>query len=377
MGLANGHQRGFWLSLLQYTGMVLGVVAGAAGAPRLDDLLGLQGSVARPLVAAIVLLAAGSIGSSLGYYLGEPVYRRLVRTAEQWELDRVLGAAFSGLAVMAVAWFLGISFSQGPSPGLAALIQRSTILRQLDGFFPRPPGFLAGVERTLAGVPFPFAGLEPVPPSPAPLPTSIKTAGVIAAEGATVKVEGRGCGGLVTGSAFPVAPDYLVTNAHVVSGTDHTVIYTPDGRQLPAQVVFFDSNRDVAVLRVPGHGLKVLAEGSAGHGTQGAVIGYPGGGPETGEPAVVDGEVNAQGRDIYNQNLVTRHIWIIQSSVHPGNSGGPLVDLGGNRLGVVFAASSQDPNQAYALTNGEVDGDIAQGVRNRSAIDTSGYSCAV
>ncbi len=359
--------------------MLAGVLIGAAAAPAVDDALGLHGSVSRPLVAAIILVAAGSIGSSLGYYVGEPVYRRLVRTSHQWEVDRILGAAFSGIAVLAVAWFLGLSFSRGPSPFLAGLIQHSTVLRTMDSWFPRPPGFLASVEQTLAGVPFPqtFAGLEPLFPSPAPLPTSIDTPGVRAAQAVTTKVEGRGCGGLVTGSAFPVAPDYLITNAHVVSGTFRTTIYTADGRELPASVVLFDPNRDIAILHVPGLGLSVLPTGGADHGTQGAVIGYPGGGPETEEPAVVDGEVNAQGRDIYNQNLVTRDIWIIQSSVHPGNSGGPLVDLQGRRLGVVFAASSTDPNQAYALTNAEVQPDIQQGVGVNGAIDTSQYACAV
>jgi S1-C subfamily serine protease len=236
------------------------------------------------------------------------------------------------------------------------------------------------VQSLLSGLPFPrvFAGLEPTF-APATLPASIDTAGVRGATAVTVKVQGFGCGGIVTGSGFPVAPDYIVTNAHVVSGTRGHTIQKTDGSALPATVVFFDPNRDVAVLHVPGLGLSPLRMTSGSRGTQGAVIGYPGGGQEQADAAVIDEQVDAQGRDIYNQNYVTRSIWIIQSTpnVIPGNSGGPLVDLNGGVLGVVFAASSSDPSQAYALTDDEVRGDIATGIQQTSSIQTANYACAV
>src|SRR5207302_2393416 len=72
----NGHQRGFWLSLFQYLGLLGGVLVGAALAPVVAALLGIQGSFTRPLTAALVLLVLGSVGSSLGYWLGEPIRYR-------------------------------------------------------------------------------------------------------------------------------------------------------------------------------------------------------------------------------------------------------------------------------------------------------------
>src|ERR1700730_1944074 len=101
-------------------------------------------------------------------------------------------------------------------------------------------------------------------------------------------------------------------------------------------------------------------------------MGYPGGGWETIEPAVVDGAVRAQGRDIYSTNPVTRQVYVIQGKVRPGNSGGPLVDLQGNVLGIVFATSASDPNQAYALTDDEISSDLHD-VRGRHPIDTSRF----
>ncbi len=93
-------------------------------------------------------------------------------------------------------------------------------------------------------------------------------------------------------------------------------------------------------------------------------------------PAVVDGSVSAQGRDIYNQNFVTRQIYVLQANVRPGNSGGPIIDLQGRVLGMVFATSANDPNQAYALTDDEIAPDIREAEANPSPRDTSKFECA-
>ena len=68
-------------------------------------------------------------------------------------------------------------------------------------------------------------------------------------------------------------------------------------------------------------------------------------------------------------------VFVIQGKVRPGNSGGPLVDLQGKVLGIVFATSASDPNQAYALTDDEINSDL-QDVRGRHPIDTTRYACA-
>jgi len=354
-------------------------VAGAALAPRILDSLRLTGGV-RPLAAVLLLVICGSLGSTFGYWAGGPVRRAARDRGPARRPEMLAGGAFSMFAVLSMAWFLGLTFSQGPSPDLGRLIQRSAILRGLDSVFPRPPGFLSGVQAILGGVPFQtFAGLEPTILSPLQPPASASTAGVQSAADVVYRVEGRGCGGIVSGSAYPIARGYLVTNAHVVSGTVNTMVSQSDFRlgTIRATVVLFDPEKDVAILYAPGVTGPALTPAPGGRGSEGAVIGYPGGGPKTIAPAVIERETTAVGRDIYNDQLVNRDIWILAGEVRPGNSGGPLVDLQGHVLGLVFAASSTDPNQAYALTDDEIASDLRTGIGRTGRVDTSQFQCAV
>jgi S1-C subfamily serine protease len=368
--VSSGYRRGFWLSLAQYAGLVLGVVIGAALAPVLMNALNLSDGTWRSLIAVLVLVVLGAVGSSVGYWVGEPIRLRLLARPQSGRIDSVAGAVFSALALLSVSWFLGLSLARVPTPQVASAIQRSAILRSLDSVFPKPPAFLARVEAIIAGVNFPaaFAGLEPIAPSPQPLPASVNTPGIQAAASETLKIRGFGCGGIVFGSGFPVGPGMVLTNAHVVAGTQGTTVLNASGRGLSARVVLFDPGRDVAILYVPRLALVPLSQADAHPGTQGAAIGYPGGGGEQVKPAVVNGQVKAEGRDIYGQNLVVRSIWITQAEVQPGNSGGPLVDLDGNVVGVIFAASTSQPGQAYALTDAEVQPDIDQAQGRTEAV---------
>jgi S1-C subfamily serine protease len=377
LALRNGYQRGFSLSSLSYVGLVAGMALGAYIAPFMQRAFAL-GTSSGPYLALAVLSITALVGYSIGYSLGEPLRIRLLQSADGGEIDSLGGAAFSAVAVLATSWFLGLAFVRGPIPPVTTAIQGSAILRSVDSIFPRPPAFLTGVQQIIAAVPYPRvfdAITNPDLPGPATIdPAVANDPGVISAAKEAVKIRSLGCGGAVYGSGFPVGGNYIISNAHVVAGTQNHRVLIPDGRSLTADVVLFDPERDVSILYVQGLNLKPPAGAGAIRGTTGATIGYPGGGNETVSPAAVRTAVAAVGRDIYGENQVTREIYVLTADIHPGNSGGPLVDANGHVLGVVFANSTSDPSEGYALTNGEVAPDIQAGVGRTAPVDTS--ACA-
>ena len=377
IALGNGYRRGFSLSSLSYLGLVVGLALGAVMAPPVERAF-TAGPTTGPYVALLILFLAALIGSSIGYAAGEPIRVRMLRARDRGRLDSLAGAAFSIFTVLASAWFLGLAFTRGPIPVVASAIEKSAILRSLDAVFPRPPGFLGGVVQIIAGVPYPKvfdAIANPNLPGPVTIdPAVASNPAVVEAAKHTVKVRSFGCGGEVFGSGFPTANNYIVSNAHVVAGTHNTTVLLQDGRALAARVVLFDPQRDVSVLYVPNLNLPALAQADGGRGTTGATIGYPGGGDEVVGGSAVRIKIQAEGRDIYGDAQVQREIYVLTADIHPGNSGGPLVDSQGRVLGVVFANSTSNPSEGYALTDSEVAPDIAAGVGRTSAVGTG--ACA-
>ena len=366
--LANGYRRGFSLSALSYGGLIAGTALGAFLAPLAEHAFG-GGQGTSPFIALGILFIAASIGSSIGYALGEPLRRRGRQAAARcgwWRCVLSPYSADDGLVPRPRLPPRGTG--RRPDPGLARAahhglgLPAAPRLPQRRGADPGRGSLPRGVRRP-----------QPEPARPgAGRPGHRQRPAGHGGRPADRKVRSLGCGGEVFGSAFPVATDYLISNAHVVAGTTDHRILTPDGRSLRAVVVLFDSQRDVSILHVPGLNLKPPAQSSGGRGTTGATIGYPGGGNESIDAAAVRTRVLATGRDIYGENQVTREIYVLTANIRPGNSGGPFVDSEGHALGVVFANSTADPSEGYALTDDEVRPDIAAGVGHTAPVDTSG-----
>src|SRR2546430_17246907 len=92
--VSSGYRRGFWLSLTQYAGLVLGVIIGAVLAPVLMDALNLSDATLRSLMAGLVLVGLGALGSSVGDWVGEPIRLRPLAGPQRSRVASIAGAGF-------------------------------------------------------------------------------------------------------------------------------------------------------------------------------------------------------------------------------------------------------------------------------------------
>ncbi|MBL4792270.1 MAG: MarP family serine protease, partial [Citromicrobium sp.] len=235
-------------------------------------------------------------------------------------------------ALLTAAWLLGSALSSSPQPNLAAAVRDSKVIAEVDAV---APGWMRSASERLAAL-WDTAGLHDVlkPFGPtavaavdAPDATLAESAVVGATSPSVVKVRGlaSSCQKVLEGSGFVVAPNRVMSNAHVVAGSESVSIEV-GGQSYEAGVVSYDPDADISILDVPNLPSAPLqfADGEAPSGTDGIVMGYPGGGDFTATPARVREIIELNGPDIYRTTTVTREVYTIRGTVKQGNSGGPM-----------------------------------------------------
>jgi len=238
----------------------------------------------------------------------------------------------------------------------ARMARGSFVVDAIERFAPEQPARFAAWGRAISDAPYPSA-LGPLddPPNPGRPPVTSLSAAIDArVRASTVKVSGHECREIQEGSGWVASAGLVVTNAHVVAGERETTVQDATGNDHSARVVAFDPNRDLAVLSVPDLHAPALSLGTGFNGVTGAVYGHPGGGPLTASPAKVGEEILAVGTDIYRTRSSRRHVYVLAASLAPGDSGGALVDVSGNVIGVAFAIDPGRNDTAYALTDEEL-----------------------
>lgn len=361
-----GWRRGAFLTAIGVVGLIVGLWVGLQLAPVIIGALGgstWSTATVRAFIASVVVLVCGAVLFGIASTIGEVVRRRL-RKGVARGADAVGGAAVGLVAWAAVVWLLAGFVQTTAILPLTQAASSSRIVSALNSIAPIPSSsVLSTLDDALgtAGLPRVFEGPElirPVGPPDAAVPAAVQNA-----SGSVVKVVSMApkCGTASSGSGWVIAPGRVVTNAHVVAGGNQIGVLAPGGTTLPARLVAFDPERDLAVLDVPGLQAAPLQEGSPlAPGDTAYAAGYPGGGPYVISPARVREVMNATGSDIYQQGTVTREIYSLRGQVRPGNSGGPLFNSDGQVVGIVFARSVTDADTGYALTLAEAQPVLAQ-----------------
>ena len=334
-----GFRRGAAVQILSYGGalggLALGVVLVLLVCPHVS------GQHAKTVVALVLLLVPAAVLAASGRQLGAGLWRRL-RRARFGAVDATGGAVTATGGALVVVWLLASILVNSQFPLVANQIDGSGVVRFVTNVMPPIPTALAPVERFLSD-----EGLQLVADGfiqlagPVPYPSTAEVrAGATRAAPSTVKVVAVGCGEVQEGSGFAVAPGLVVTNAHVVAGTQSIRVEDSAGYHV-AVVELFDPEFDLAILRVRGLAEPALTidPDTVGRATRAVVLGYPEGGPLAVDPAGVRSEILATGLDIYGENPSVRDVYVIQALVRPGNSGGPLVEPDGVVIGVVFSRS--------------------------------------
>jgi serine protease Do len=148
------------------------------------------------------------------------------------------------------------------------------------------------------------------------------------------------------GSGFIVSKDgYILTNDHVVDGSDQVTVRLLDRREFKAKVVGTDPGTDLAVVKIDADNLTPAPLGDSDATRVGEwvlAVGNPLG--ENLTFTVTSGIISAKGRTLALPNTSDRSIQdFIQTdaAINPGNSGGPLVAVNGAVVGVNSAIASQ------------------------------------
>jgi S1-C subfamily serine protease len=322
----------------------------------------------------LVAAACHAVGNLLGIRVRSLLGGRWTSRA-----DAVGGAVVATIVAAIAMWFVALTLSNVPFSPFSRAVHSSSVLRTIDNYAPRPPAALAQLRGLLdrSGFPEAFNNLRP-PVVSGPPPQAAKNPDVLRAANATVQIQSRGCGGVLFGSGFPVQKGLVVTNAHVVAGSRRHEVVTNEGVRADATVVYFDPNHDLALLSAPD--LEVgplrLASAPAQRGQKAVVLGYPGGGPQAFIGATIVLRTQPEAPDIYARPQAThRDIYVLHAEVRKGVSGGPVVDVRGRPLGVVFAASTVEHTEGYALTNAEVRRALDRNHGSRRQVSVGG--CAV
>jgi serine protease Do len=138
------------------------------------------------------------------------------------------------------------------------------------------------------------------------------------------------------GSGFIINKDgFILTNAHVVLGSQEIKVALEDGRIFKGEIRGLDTMKDLAVIEIKASGLpvpEIAKDNNLKIGQMAIAIGSPLG--LVGGPTVTAGVVSAVNRSIQTEAAFMEGLIQTDAAINPGNSGGPLINSKGEVIGV-------------------------------------------
>lgn len=371
--LFSGYRQGGFSAVLSLAGVAGGGFLGVKAVPLTVDLLK-QTEYDTQSMRLLVALSTVVILTITGYGLGQVIGFRLrdqIRTRTVLRAESLVGAGVTVITYLLFAWLVLTPIGQNQQNQYGQAVRDSTVLSTINRVAPDwLHHFPQQVNQFISAAGFPVIA-NPVEGGPGrevsvPINGEIDGDVVATTQSRVVRVLGQAtqCSRIIQGSGWVMQDDTVMTNAHVVAGTDSVQLETDIGT-VDARVVYYNPQQDIAILRTGAMGLEPLpwSDREAESGEAVTVMGYPQGGPFTASPARVRQELRISGPNIYGEGRVERETYSLRATVVHGNSGGPLVDSEGRVLGLIFGADVQAEETGYALTRAEIDeqvGDVEQ-----------------
>lgn len=227
------------------------------------------------------------------------------------------------------------SMADGAAVAEETAAQENTVVAEHAIRVPRP---------VAASLPSVAEVVEAVRPAVVNITTRVETGSFLFRRfGAT----GNGTGAIIH------ADGYVVTNFHVIHGATRIVVTTDDGRHFDATVVGTDPVTDLAVVKIEGDGpfpaLPFAPPDSVRVGDWaiaiGNALGLPGG------PSVTLGVVGAIDRSLTTQQQSLTDLIQTDAAINEGNSGGPLVDLNGEVIGINTAVVRGAQGMGFSVSS--------------------------
>jgi S1-C subfamily serine protease len=143
---------------------------------------------------------------------------------------------------------------------------------------------------------------------------------------------------------------WILTNRHVVEGSDRLSVELNDGRVFEGRVYGIDTLTDLAIVKIEADDVPVADLGRSSELKVGQLVVAIGSPLGTYSNSVTSGIVSAKGRTITtdgNQNL--NNLIQTDAAINPGNSGGPLLDAGANVVGINTAIAADSNGIGFAI----------------------------
>ena len=170
----------------------------------------------------------------------------------------------------------------------------------------------------------------------------------------TVQVEdvdnyGRPISGFSSGTGFFITSDgYVITNYHVIEGGTEVTVTTHDDEEYAAEIVGYEENNDLAVLKVEGENLPCVTIGSSSDLMVGDQVVAIGNVLSTFASSLTVGYVSGVDRVVDTQGVAMNMIQT-DVAINSGNSGGPLFNMKGEVVGITTAKFSGQSSSGVSI----------------------------